>query len=72
MLRELAVALLSGREKAFPFSHLLINCGHWELKGRPEGEYIDDRSGVKILQPRVFSCEKEGIKIRKDKLRLQF
>lgn len=43
MLRELAVALLSGREKAFPFSHLLINCGHWELKGRPEGEYIDDR-----------------------------
>lgn len=40
MLRELAVALLSGREKAFPFSHLLINCGHWKLRGRPEGEYI--------------------------------
>lgn len=43
MVQELAVALLSGRDKAFPFSHLLINCGHWEIRGKPEGEYTYNR-----------------------------
>lgn len=38
-LQELAVALLPGRDKALPSSHLLINSRHWEIRGKTEGEH---------------------------------